>query len=261
MINRRNVLIGAGIAAASGAGLWALAPKPDYDGLAASIREPLTPADDLHTLASYATLAANSHNTQPWLFAQHGSAISIAPDFTRETPAVDANHHHVFASLGCAAENLALAAGAAGRPAAVAYSDQNEGRVTIDLGGSRTARDPLFYAVTRRQCTRSLYDGRAVATDELAVIEKAAALSGARFLIVTDPAKIEEVLEMVVAANTSQVEDPAFRTELKQWLRFSSRRAVETRDGLYSGCSGNPTLPDWLGRSLFDFVVHGERRE
>ena len=39
MINRRNVLIGAGLAAAGGAGLWALSPGPDYDGLAASMRE------------------------------------------------------------------------------------------------------------------------------------------------------------------------------------------------------------------------------
>lgn len=254
MINRRNVLIGAGLAAAGGAGLWALSPGPDYDRLATSIRESLTPLDDLRTLASYATLAANSHNTQPWIFAQDGSTVSVAPDLARATPVADANHHHVFASLGCAAENLALAAGAAGRPAAVAFSDQGEGRVTIDLGDSKATRDPLFDAITKRQCTRSLYDGRAVATDELAGIEKAAALSGARVLIVTDPKKIEDVLEMVVAANTAQVEDPAFRAELKQWLRFSSRRAVETRDGLYSACSGNPTLPDWLGRLLFDFV-------
>lgn len=254
MINRRNVLIGAGFAAAGGAGWWALSPGPDYDGLAASIRDSLTPADDLQTLASYATLAANSHNTQPWFFAQDGSTLSIAPDFARETPVVDSNHHHVFASLGCAAENLALAAEAAGRPAAVAFSDQGEDRVTIDLGDSQATRDPLFDAITKRQCTRSLYDGRPVATDELAQIEQAAAVSGARVLIVTDPKKVEEVLDMVIAANTAQVEDSAFRTELKQWLRFSSRKAVETRDGLYSACSGNPTLPDWLGGLLFDFV-------
>lgn len=254
MINRRNVLIGAGVAAAGGAGLWALSPKPDYDGLASSIRESLTPDDDLRNLVGYATLAANSHNTQPWVFAQDGSTISIAPDFARETPVVDENHHHVFASLGCAAENLQLAAGAAGRPAAVAYSEQGDGRVTIDLGDGQATRDPLFDAITRRQCTRSPYDGRAVATEELARIEQAAALSGARVLIITDPKRIEEVLEMVVAANTVQVEDPAFRAELKQWLRFGTGKAVETRDGLYSACSGNPVLPDWLGGLLFDYV-------
>ena len=258
MINRRNVLIGAGVAAAGGAGLWALSPKPDYDGLATSIRESLTPNDDLGTLVGYATLAANSHNTQPWIFSKEGSSISVAPDFGRDTPAVDANHHHVFASLGCAAENLGLAAKASGRPPAVAFSDEGEGRVMVDLGDGQAAREPLFDAITKRQCTRSLYDGRAVATDDLAAIEKAAALSGARVLIVTDPKKIEDVLEMVVAANTMQVEDPAFRAELKQWLRFGPRKAVETRDGLYSACSGNPALPDWLGSLLFDFVFTAE---
>lgn len=253
MFNRRNILIGAGAAVVAGGAAWALAPRPDYDGLAAAIRDPGSPEDDLASLARYATLAANSHNTQPWLFSRSGDRIAIAPDLTRATPAADANRHHVFASLGCAAENLALAAAEAGRPAAIGFAAEDD-RVEIDLASGAAARDPLFAAITARQCTRSLYDGRAVPADELNKIEQAAALSGARVLIVTDEKKIGEVLEMVVAANTAQVEDPAFRKELKDWLRFGPRAAVAARDGLYSACSGNPALPDWLGRAMFDFV-------
>jgi len=257
MLNRRNILIGAGAAAVAGGAAWALAPHADPASLAAALRAPMPPDNDLHTLAHYATLAANSHNTQPWLFSKDGDRVAIAPDLARATPAADANHHHVFASLGCAAENLALAAAAAGRPAAVGYAADAE-RVAIDLAGGAAARDPLFEAITARQCTRSLYDGRAVPADDLRKIEQAAALSGARVLIVTDTTRIEQVLEMVVAANTAQVEDPAFRAELKDWLRFGPRKAADTRDGLYSACSGNPTLPDWLGRTIFDFVFTAE---
>lgn len=257
MPSRRSILAGAGAIAIAGTAAGVFWPRPDCDAIAASIRDPGPPRDDLSSLVAYATLAANSHNTQPWLFSRAGDRIAIAPVMSRSTPAADANGHHVFASLGCAAENLALAAQAAGRPATVGWSGEDE-RVVVDLGYGAARADPLFEAITDRQCTRSLYDGRAVPATDLATIEKAAALSGARVLIVTDRGKIEEVAEMVVAANTAQVNDPAFRAELKQWLRFGPRMAAETRDGLYSACSGNPVLPDWLGLRMFDLAFRAQ---
>ncbi|MCI5078465.1 nitroreductase family protein [Oricola sp.] len=253
MLNRRTVLAGAGAAAVVGAGAYALASDPSHDALAGELRAPRAPEADIASLVHFATLAANSHNTQPWLFSQQGTGIAVAPDLTRATPAADANSHHVFASLGCASENLALAAMAAGRTAAIDYAADDE-RVTVDLGADGAARDPLFDAIIARQCTRSTYDGRSVPTEDLKRIEATARMSGARLRIVTDRQEIEQVLEMVIAANTAQVGDPAFRTELKQWLRFSARRSVATRDGLYSPCSGNPAMPDWLARTVFDLV-------
>jgi len=260
MVNRRNILIGGGAAVAAGAAAWALAPRPDYAGLAAAIRDPGPPQDDLASLAAHATLAANGHNTQPWLFSRAGDRVTIAPDFSRATPVVDPNDHHLFASLGCAAENLMLAAAAAGRPAESRFVEDGDGSVEIDLASGAAARDPLFDAIPARQSTRSLYDGRPVSAGDLKAIEQAAALAGARVLIVTDEKKIEQMLEMIVAANTAQTDDPAFRKELKDWLRFGPRAAVAKRDGLYAPCSGNPALPDWLGHAIFDhvFTTQGE---
>ena len=40
--------------------------------------------------------------------------IDVLPDLSRRTPVVDPDDHHLFVSLGCAAENLALAAMARG---------------------------------------------------------------------------------------------------------------------------------------------------
>ncbi len=34
---------------------------------------------------------------------------------------------------------------------------------------------------------------------------------------------------------------------------FNPRQALRTHDGLYSGASGNPALPDWLGPTAFDW--------
>lgn len=64
----------------------------------------------LRELVRYATLAPSSHNTQCWKFRLEADAISIWPDLSRRCPAVDPDDHHLFVSLGCAAENLIQAA-------------------------------------------------------------------------------------------------------------------------------------------------------
>ncbi len=60
-------------------------------------------------LVRYATLAASSHNTQPWIFKLEPNQIQVLPDLSRRCPAVDPDDHHLYASLGCATENLLLA--------------------------------------------------------------------------------------------------------------------------------------------------------
>ena len=256
MMTRRKVLIGAGAAALTGTAIYTLIGGPSYEEAAQSVwrqRQPRT-GTDLEYLAHYATLAANSHNTQAWRFSRSGSRVAISPDLSRATPAADADNHHLFASLGCACENLTLAATAAGQSTAVAFTDDGDGRIDIDLAGKAGGRDPLFDAILERQCTRSLYDGREVAAEDMKRLEAAAQVEGCRVILIPDRARIDQALDMVIEANTAQVQDPAFVAELKSWLRFNARDAIEKRDGLYSGCSGNPALPTWLGEIMFDFV-------
>jgi hypothetical protein len=71
---------------------------------------------------------------------------------------------------------------------------------------------------------------------------------------------MENVLEFVVQGNTTQVRDPAFVRELKDWVRFNGGQAARQGDGLFAGSSGNPSAPDWLGTLLFD-LFFTERAE
>jgi nitroreductase len=87
----------------------------NYDEAAARIREALLDYPELKAFVRFATLAANGHNTQPWRFAIRESGVSILPDFSRRTPVVDPDDHHLFVSLGCAVENFLIAAEATGR--------------------------------------------------------------------------------------------------------------------------------------------------
>ena len=87
-----------------------MASTDDYDKAASDIRRPGTAQAgvllDTRELIRHATLAASSHNTQPWSFRVRPDAITILPDFSRRCPAVDPDDSHLFKSLGCAAEKL-----------------------------------------------------------------------------------------------------------------------------------------------------------
>lgn len=50
------------------------------------------------------------------------------------------------------------------------------------------------------------------------------------------------------------MQDRAFMSELKSWIRFNRRDAMKFGDGLYSGTTGNPEFPNWLGKLMFDLV-------
>ena len=78
---------------------WRLGSLADFEGKALS-----------KELVRYATLAPSSHNTQCWKFALEGKGITILPDLSRRTLAVDPDDHRLFVSLGCATENLVQAA-------------------------------------------------------------------------------------------------------------------------------------------------------
>jgi hypothetical protein len=82
-------------------------------------------------LVRYATLAPSSHNTQCWIFRLENNQISIGPDSARRCPAVDPDDHHLFVSLGCAAENLVLAGLAHGLRGNARFDPTGEGAVRV----------------------------------------------------------------------------------------------------------------------------------
>lgn len=213
----------------------------------------------LRELVRYATLAPSSHNTQCWRFRIGNSAVSIQPDFSRRCPAVDPDDHHLFVSLGCAAENLAQAAIANGLMAETDFRPAAGGVLDIALTPTRPVASPLFEAIPDRQCTRAEYDGSPLSTVELKTLAGAGSDTDVQVLLFTEKTAMEKILEYVAQGNTSQMRDPAFIKELKAWIRFNESDAVRTGDGLFAGASGNPTAPHWLGNRLFDLFFTPQR--
>ena len=197
-------------------------------------------------LVRLATLAPSSHNTQCWKFSLAEGAILILPDFARRCPAVDPDDHHLFISLGCAAENMGQAAAALGYRAEARYDAAREA-IVVALAPAKPVASEMFNAISRRQSTRGDFDARPLASRELALLEGAGTSDAVRLQLLTGTRAMEQVLDFVIEGNTAQMADPAFMRELRGWMRFNGSDAVRTGDGLYSATSGNPTLPSWLG--------------
>lgn len=256
----RRMVFGTGLSlAAAGAVGYSLWPSMDgYRDAANRQRQLLSGDPTLEELVRMATLAANGHNTQPWTFRLEGQNVSIQPDFGRRTAVVDPDDHHLYISLGCAAENLVIAGAALGRASAVSIVGGQAPRIDIALSSAPPGPQELYQAIPLRQSTRSPYDGQTVSGEDLALLAAAARDDGVAVQVFTEPADRDAILDLVVAGNSAQMDDPAFVQELSGWLRFSATRAVETGDGLFSACSGNPVLPDWIGRRVFPFVFKKE---
>jgi hypothetical protein len=257
MISRRRFVASGSALLASGVAIPGCSPNRDtngYDAVAArtwrlGLLEGQSGAALGQELVRYATLAPSSHNTQCWNFSVGDTDVSIRPDLTRRCPAVDPDDHHLFVSLGCATENLLHGALAHGF-----HGDANLGahdvvRVTLERTAAQSST--LFTAIPERQCTRGDFDARPVSNAELNLLQRAAAVDGVRVLLLTERRAMDRLLEQVVHANTAQMADAAFVKELRSWIRFNGAAAVRTRDGLYSGCTGNPTVPTWIGELAF----------
>ena len=146
-------------------------------------------------LIRYATLAANGHSTQPWLFRPDDDGITILPDLQWRNPVVDPDDHHLYVSLGCAAENLALAAGAAGRAGAMEFDPAGDGSMRVHYGTGHGGDQGLFEAIPRRQSTQADDDGSSVEAGDLSQLKLG---------------------DLILAANTAQMGDPAIVAMLKR---------------------------------------------
>lgn len=259
-VTRRQALSAASLLAAPA--LSGCTPDgASYDEIADALAAPAASATgaypELHQqLVRYACLGANGHNTQPWRFVLSQNAIEIRPDFTRRTPVVDPDDHHLFASLGCAAENLTLAAQASGQNSAV---DMLRESLVVRLTPGVANPLPRFAAIPRRQSTRLDYDGSTLSSEErtrlLAAVQDGGTVSAAVFDSPTDKARLGE---LITEGNRMQIEDPAFVAELRDWIRFDKTEAAAHRDGLFTSSSGNPELPGWVGRRVFPMVFTPE---
>jgi len=197
--------------------------------------------------------APSGHNSQPWKFYVDSSSIEIAPDFTKALPVVDANHRELYISLGCAVENLCLAAIEMGyRPApTIIQKDGTTYSIRVALTKDKVQPDPLFQAIDTRQTNRSEYNHRMINPDTASMIREMACQEGTQFYMHPKGSEMYKTLsEYIYRGNTIQMQDKAFKEELLSWIRFNKRHIRKTNDGLTHEVMGTPATPSFLGKLI-----------
>jgi len=159
------VVVGGGVWRAFDQGVFSVGEGPAYepwrDWRNATNEGPLA-------LVRAAILAASPHNTQPWLFKVTNSSIELHIDTQRNVGALDAYLREEHIGMGCALENLLLAAPANGYAAMVTLLPGKLGPIPaepkpqllarVDLAPGNREESELYNAIPRRHTNRSAYD-------------------------------------------------------------------------------------------------------
>jgi len=195
------------------------------------------PRQPLHA----AILAANPHDTQPWLFVAHGASIAVMADRARHLGTFDPFRREMHLGVGCAIENLMRAAAVYGYSMNMIVSG---GRLTpqpdlkpvraahLWLDAAPTMRDALFEAIPHRHTNRGPYHERPVSGDDLKRLSDLVSDQETRVAFLTDARARDELASMIVQATRDIVGDPQMSQDSARWFRTGRREVNEHRDGI-----------------------------
>lgn len=207
-------------------------------------------------LINYASKAPSSHNTQPWKFGRKGDTILLYPDLSRALPVVDPDNHALFISVGCALENLVIAARHFGfEPVVDICRNKDEDPVLVKLTKPWNAHyqegSSLFTQIKPRQVTKGPYEEVPLDRTVIQKIKNIQSEPGVRFDLILPGAGSEKLFPLVIEGSDRQFANKAFVRELVRWLRFSEKEAIRRGDGIWNATMGLPAT----GRTLGGFIM------
>ena len=270
MFSRRTVIAGgAGAALVTGLGyrIWDRGVLSAPQGVA---YEPWAEwrggiVDGLARPLHAAILAANPHDTQPWLFEVRNESITVHADRARNLGTFDPFRREMHLGLGAAIENLVRAAGVDGY---TAYVRPVTGRlknspgpqpivaahITMDPGAP--GRDPLYEAIADRHTNRGPYLDNPVATSALHGLANIVASDVVRIAFIVDPKARSDMGSLIVDATQRIIDDPQMSADSAHWLRTGRREVEANRDGITIDAAGLSPLVTMFGKLMPDQSAH-----
>lgn len=204
-----------------------------------------------------AAKAPSGHNTQPWKFIIKGDTINICPDYSRALPVVDSDNHALFISLGCALENLIVAAGHYGFGVSYEVTGEDDAlQIEVVLSAANPAMEEnLMKYIPLRQVTRGAYSNRKLSEADLLSLKEEIALPGTEIRYFISPEEIDSLTPFIIEGSDLQFTNKKFVEELVKWIRFNKRDAERSRDGIWGATMSLPSIPRWLGSFIMKRLV------
>jgi len=267
-MRRRSFLKGAGVltVAVVGGGVWrawdqgvfstgygpAYEPWKDWRNAKGS---PLA-------LVSAAILAASPHNTQPWLFRVSDSSIELHIDKSRNVGALDPYLREEHIGMGCALENLLLAAPAngyaatatllPGQLAPIPAEPKPQLLARIALTPGKREADELYNAIPLRHTNRGRYDSRKPLPPDFvdALSHLPDGDADVKLFLYTDEADRKNIAKVSSAANKEIYSDPNVQAGSERWVRLQWSQVQRYRDGLTIDAFGLPPIATGIVKTL-----------
>lgn len=181
--------------------------------------------DRLRFLIRYAVVAPSSHNTQPWRFRVAADRIDVFIDERRWLRIADADQRELHISVGCALENLFVAAEHFGLGHATDYlpdsaNPMHAATIRFRPEGQPSPERParLFPMILVRHTNHGEYDGRPIPPDVVEQLRNCCVEPSVTVFLTADSDLKRQVADLVVRADTIEFADPAFRAELGHWI-------------------------------------------
>ena len=205
-------------------------------------------------LISFAICAPSGHNSQPWKFQTADNQIIVMPDMSKTLKVVDGENRELFISLGCAVENMQIAATYYGYESDYKYID---GNIVVTFRQSENIKpDPLFAQIKKRHTHRGEFTGAKIPEDLIKILQSVEKEQNTNFEIFDRETKEATIIkDKIYIGNEVQMSDTAFKNELIEWMRFNKKHIAETNNGLCYNVLGFPATPKPIGKKIIKMFL------
>jgi nitroreductase len=204
-------------------------------------------------LVRAAVLAASAHNTQPWLFRITTNRVDLYAVTARNIGTIDSLRREMYISLGCALENLVLAADAHGlRSSVQLVPDPGDATFAarIDLAAGAPRTSPLYKAIPIRHTNRAAYAARPVGAPSLSAMEALIDTPDVGLVWLTSDSQKRAFREQTVRATEAIIADPEQAADDFVWYPRDWQALQAEKDGVTLDASGISPVLRTLGKLL-----------